>query len=103
MSLTALTSILRSAWRRPKQPLVQLPQNSVKIYEQTPPAWARWALVLVSVDVMVSCVLPCFRTCIYVDFFTLELLLWMSSGMHGQCWILVYRTQRLKESQQQQS
>ena len=56
MSFTSLTSILRSAWRRPKQPLVQLPQDTVKLYERVPPPWARWALVLVSVDVMVSCV-----------------------------------------------
>lgn len=51
-----LSSVLRSAWRRPKLHLVRIPHDSVKIYDQTPPVWARWALVLVSIDVMVACV-----------------------------------------------
>ncbi|KAF9525073.1 hypothetical protein CPB83DRAFT_860243 [Crepidotus variabilis] len=46
--------VLKSAWRRPRAKLVRVPDNAVKIFEQQPPAWARWALVLVSVDVMVS-------------------------------------------------
>jgi hypothetical protein len=59
MSLTALASVVRSAWQRPKRPLVPLPSNSLRLYERIPPAWARWALVLVAVDVMVSCVYFC--------------------------------------------
>lgn len=49
-----LSSVLQSAWRRPKLQLIRVPHDSIKIYEQTPPAWARWALVLISIDVMVA-------------------------------------------------
>lgn len=49
-----LTQVLKSAWRRPKPQLVRVPDTAVKFFEQKPPVWARWALVLVSVDVMVA-------------------------------------------------
>ncbi|CAA7267278.1 unnamed protein product [Cyclocybe aegerita] len=47
--------VVASAWRRTQPKVVRLPTgNSVKIFEQKPPAWARWALALVAVDIMVS-------------------------------------------------
>lgn len=45
--------------RRPGLPVVSIPkQAQPPLFKIKPPLWARWALVLVSLDVMVASVIP---------------------------------------------
>jgi hypothetical protein len=47
--------------RRPSLPVVSIPkQTQPALFKQKPPWWARWALVLVALDVMVASV-SCFE------------------------------------------
>jgi len=54
--------------RRPSLPVVSIPkQTQPALFKQNPPWWARWALVLVALDVMVASVLLYFEHLYFTD------------------------------------